>query len=101
MYPADIEAVTERFPDVADVCCFAVDDTNYGQNVAVAIVISDASDAKLRALHDWLRSHLAEHQMPTRMFVLDAIPRLAAVNRIRFVLYDAASLRIHAKLVER
>ena len=33
--------------------------------------------------------------------VLDAIPRLAAMNRIRFVLYDAASLRIHAKLVER
>ena len=75
VYPADIEAVTERFPDVADVCSFAVDDTHYGQNVAVAIVISDASDAKLRALHDWLRSHLAEHQMPTRMFVLDAIPR--------------------------
>jgi len=32
--------------------------------------------------------------------VLDAIPRLAAVNRMRFVLYDAASLRIHAKVLE-
>ncbi len=32
--------------------------------------------------------------------VRDAISRLAAVNRIRFVLYDAASLRIHAKVLE-
>jgi hypothetical protein len=32
--------------------------------------------------------------------VLDAIPSLVSVNRIRFVLYDAASLRIHAKLLE-
>jgi acyl-CoA synthetase (AMP-forming)/AMP-acid ligase II len=83
VYPADIEAVAEQFAAVTDICCFAVDDAHYGQNVGLALVLSDTGDDSVHALHGWLRSHLAEHQMPMRWFVLDQIPRTSRgkVNR--------------------
>ena len=83
VYPADIEAVAEQVAGVSDVCCFAVEDANYGQNVGLALVLTDASAPRIRELHDWLRRHLAEHQMPVSWFVLDEIPRTSRgkINR--------------------
>lgn len=96
IYPSDIEAVTEQFPAVTDLCCFAVDDPHYGQNVGLAVVMSDANDETLRELHGWLRRHLAEHQMPVRWHLLDAIPRTSRgkVNRdtVAKVCGDIASI---------
>lgn len=74
IYAVDIEAVAERFPGVNDVYCFAVEDPHYGQNVGLALVMSDRSDSSLRALDGWLRRHLAEHQLPVRWYLLEAIP---------------------------
>lgn len=83
IYPADIEAVAERFDKVSDVCCFAVDDKLYGQAVGIAVVLARPGDGALRALHAWLERHLASFQLPTRWYVLDAIPRTVRgkVNR--------------------
>jgi len=83
VYPADIEAVAEQAPSVSDLCCFAVEDPNYGQNVGLALVLTDAGDESIRALYGRLRDHLADHQMPVRCYVLDAIPRTSRgkVNR--------------------
>jgi acyl-CoA synthetase (AMP-forming)/AMP-acid ligase II len=83
VYPADIEAVAEQSPSVTDLCCFAVDDPHYGQNVGLALVLADSGDEAVRALYGRLRERLAEHQMPVRWFLLDAIPRTSRgkVNR--------------------
>jgi acyl-CoA synthetase (AMP-forming)/AMP-acid ligase II len=83
VYPADIEAVAERFPGVNDLCCFPVEDPHYGQNIGLALVMDDRSPAILKELHAWLRRHLGEHQMPVRWFLLDALPRTSRgkINR--------------------
>ncbi len=83
VYPADIEAVAEQSPAVTDLCCFAVDDPHYGQNVGLALVLADCGDEAVRAVYGLLRERLAEHQMPVRWYVLDAIPRTSRgkVNR--------------------
>jgi acyl-CoA synthetase (AMP-forming)/AMP-acid ligase II len=83
VYPADIEAVAEQFAGVTDLCCFAVEDLGYGQNVGLALVMSDAVPQRLRELHGWLKQHLAEHQMPVRWYLLDQIPRTSRgkINR--------------------
>lgn len=75
VYPADVEAVAERFPGLDDLCCFAVEDPAYGQNVAMALVLNDPSPARLRELHDGLRRHLADYQMPVRWYLVDLLPR--------------------------
>lgn len=102
VYPADIEAVAEQMAGVEDVCCFAVEDTNYGQNVGLALVLTDASSPRIRALYDWLGKHLAEHQLPVRWFVLDAIPRTSRgkINRdhIAAVCRDLTPVDLRAAL---
>jgi len=83
VYPSDVDAVAERFSAVADVCCFAVEDELYGQNVGLAVVLADTGGETLRSLHKWLQKHLATFQLPVRWFQLDAIPRTSRgkINR--------------------
>jgi acyl-CoA synthetase (AMP-forming)/AMP-acid ligase II len=83
IYPSDIDAVVERFERASDVCAFALDDPLYGQTVGMAVVMPDADDATIRALHQWMKTHLAEPKMPARWWVIEAIPRTSRgkINR--------------------
>jgi acyl-CoA synthetase (AMP-forming)/AMP-acid ligase II len=88
VYPTDIDTVAERFPGVTEACCFACDDRAYGQNVALAVVLSNPDPASLRELHGWLQRHLAEYQMPVRWHLLDAIPRTPQGKTSRSLVAD-------------
>ena len=83
IYPADVDAVVEGCRRVSDVCAFAVDDPLYGQNVGLAVVLTDARTPPFASSTSWMRERLAEHKMPVRWCLLDAIPRSARgkVNR--------------------
>lgn len=83
IYPSDIDAVVERFGRASDACAFALDDAVYGQTVGMALVLVDDGEDTIRGLHAWLKSHLAEHKLPSRWWVVDAIPRTSRgkVNR--------------------
>ncbi|MDH3978818.1 MAG: acyl--CoA ligase, partial [Gammaproteobacteria bacterium] len=44
IYPADIDAVAERFENVTDVCAFAFKDPLLGENIGIALVMSASAD---------------------------------------------------------
>jgi acyl-CoA synthetase (AMP-forming)/AMP-acid ligase II len=75
VYPADVDAVVERFERTVDVCTFAVADTLLGEDIGVAVVLESTDAAVIRQLHDWAAERLAKHQMPRRWYVVDEIPR--------------------------
>ena len=83
IYPADIDAVVERFAQAGDVCAFALDDDIYGQIVGMAVVLNDQQDSTVRALHAWMQRHLAEPKMPARWWSVAEIPRTSRgkINR--------------------
>lgn len=83
IYPADVDAVVERFAEASDVCTFALDDPMYGQTVGIAVVMSRQDDGTIRALHGWMKEHLAEAKMPVRWWLIDEIPRTSRgkINR--------------------
>jgi acyl-CoA synthetase (AMP-forming)/AMP-acid ligase II len=83
IYPADIDAVVERFSATRDVCTFAVPDALHGETIGVAVVLDANGDDVLARLHAWCAHHLAAHQMPQRWYLLDEIPRTSRgkVNR--------------------
>jgi acyl-CoA synthetase (AMP-forming)/AMP-acid ligase II len=83
VYPADIDSVAERFPGTRDVCTFAYDDPLHGEDVGIAVVLEDPSDAALQRLQEFCAQHLARHQLPQRWYVLAEIPRSSRgkVNR--------------------
>ncbi len=83
VYPSDIDAVVERFESARDMCCFGFADPLYGQNVGVALVLENTSADTLRDLYQWMKHHLATHQLPVKWYLLDAIPRTSRgkINR--------------------
>jgi oxalate---CoA ligase len=102
IYPADIDAVVERFEATSDVCSFALDDAIYGQTVGLAVVLKDRGDDTVRALHQWMTQHLAEFKMPHRWWLIDEIPRTSRgkINRdaVRAACIDRPALDIAAIL---
>jgi acyl-CoA synthetase (AMP-forming)/AMP-acid ligase II len=84
IYPADVDAVVERFAQASDVCTFPIDDESYGQTVGIAVVLDKRDDATVRALHQWMTRQLAEHKLPSRWWLVDEIPRTSRgkINRL-------------------
>jgi acyl-CoA synthetase (AMP-forming)/AMP-acid ligase II len=86
VYPSDIDAALETLEAVMDVCAFGYEgDPLYGENVGVAIVLSDPSDQGLREVRRAAAQRLAPHQLPVRWYLVSEIPRTSRgkVNRRR------------------
>ena len=83
IYPSDIDAVVERFDRASDVCAFPLDDPIYGQAVGMAVVLTDRKEETVCDLYAWMKSHLAEHKLPSRWWTVDEIPRTSRgkINR--------------------
>ena len=75
IYPADIDAVVERFDRTREVCAFAVADPLYGQSAAMAVVLENGEGATIRELDGWMKRHLAEYKMPSRWYSVESLPR--------------------------
>ena len=91
IYPADVDAVVERFDKASDVCTFAIEDAMYGQVVGMAVVLADTSDDTVRALHAWMQRHLAEPKMPARWWAVAEIPRTSRGKINREAVRDACA----------
>ncbi|HQR50027.1 MAG TPA: class I adenylate-forming enzyme family protein [Methylophilaceae bacterium] len=104
IYPADVDAVVERFEHASDVCTFALDDAIYGQVVGMAVVMARQDDGTFRALHQWMKEHLAEPKMPVRWWVVEEIPRTSRgkINRdaVKAVCTDLPALDLTRILAE-
>jgi acyl-CoA synthetase (AMP-forming)/AMP-acid ligase II len=94
IYPRDIDSIVEQCEHVRDVCAFAIDDPFYGQNVAMAVVLKNDDPITIRALHDWMRRHLAEFKMPVRWYVLDSLPHSARGKVSRPAVRESCAQRV-------
>ena len=71
--PAAIEDVLRSHPAVVEAVCFGLDDDRYGQQVGAAVIASEpVSEAELR---DHCRVSLAAFKVPSRIAVVDDLPR--------------------------
>jgi acyl-CoA synthetase (AMP-forming)/AMP-acid ligase II len=83
VYPAEVEQLLERCPGIVAACVFGVDDEEWGQVVAAALVSSQGSLDEAT-----LRGHLATlapYKRPRDVTYLDALPVLpnGKVDRMR------------------
>lgn len=76
VYPAEIEAVLARHPQIAEAGVFGVADAEWGQVVAAVLVArgTPPSDAELEA---WFAANLAGYKRPRRWRWADELPRTA------------------------
>jgi acyl-CoA synthetase (AMP-forming)/AMP-acid ligase II len=75
--PQDVENAAEGCVHIRDVCAFAVADGFYGQNVGIAMVLSDSRPEAAAEVRSWMEGRLSRHKMPSAWYVVEALPRTA------------------------
>lgn len=73
----EIEEALRAHPAVAECAVVGVPDAEWGERVAAALVLKAGNAIDLPSLRDWAREFLAPHKLPSRLLVVDALPRNA------------------------
>lgn len=77
VYPAEVEAVLEAHPGIAEACVVGIDDQEWGQRVGALIVRRDES-LNEEAVIAYCREHLAGYKIPRTICFGYEIPRTAS-----------------------
>jgi malonyl-CoA/methylmalonyl-CoA synthetase len=73
----EIEEVLTTHPQIKECAVIGIKDEEWGERVASAIVLKPGSAMTLDVLRSWAKDRLAAYKIPTRILVLDELPRNA------------------------
>jgi len=73
----EIEEILREHPAISECAVVGVPDPEWGERVAAAVILNRGQDLDLPALRAWALKSLAPHKVPSRLLVLDALPRNA------------------------
>jgi malonyl-CoA/methylmalonyl-CoA synthetase len=73
----EIEERLSAHPDIAECAVVGLPDQEWGERVAAAVVLRNGASLDLQALREWARTSLAVYKLPSRLLVLNALPRNA------------------------
>ncbi len=71
----EIEEALRAHPAVAECAIVGLPDPEWGERVAAAVELAPGSALELEELRAWGRERLASYKLPSRLVVVDALPR--------------------------
>jgi acyl-CoA synthetase (AMP-forming)/AMP-acid ligase II len=77
IFPAELEEVLGRHPDIADCAVFGIDDPVWGELPAAAVV-TKSGNAESEAIMNFVGAEVARHKRIRRIYFVDGIPRTGA-----------------------
>ncbi|MBE0642836.1 MAG: o-succinylbenzoate--CoA ligase [Bacteroidetes bacterium] len=81
VYPTEIEDILVRHPAVHETAVTGVEDADWGQKIAAAIVCH--ADLTVAELEDWCRREMAGYKIPRVWLRVEVLPRTASGKLIR------------------
>ena len=73
--PREVDEVIMDHPAVAQCVCFGVPHDKLGEEVAAAVVLREGQHVEEKELRGFLLQHLAPFKVPTKILILDDIPK--------------------------
>jgi acyl-CoA synthetase (AMP-forming)/AMP-acid ligase II len=84
--PGEIEDVLGQHPAVREVAVVGIPDTEWGEQVAAAVVLHDGAAASEAELQDWVRGRLRSSRTPGRIEFRPSLPHNETGKLLRRVL---------------
>lgn len=88
VYPAEVENVLNQHPAIEASCVVGLPDVEWGQMVAVAIVLRDGEHTTSDDILTYARKHLAGYKVPRKLITVHDFPRTASGKIIRSLVQD-------------
>lgn len=73
----EVEEALRQHPAIRECAVVGVPDDEWGERVGAALVLKDGQTIDLETLRAWAKGHLAVHKIPSRLVLLEALPRNA------------------------
>jgi malonyl-CoA/methylmalonyl-CoA synthetase len=73
----EIEETLRDHPSVRECAVVGLPDPKWGERVAAVLSLREGAALDLPALRAWCRDRLAPYKIPSRLFIVDALPRNA------------------------
>jgi len=86
VYPAEVEAVLYAHPAIAEVAVLGQPDEKWGEAVVAVATLKPGQSLTLEALRAWGTERLARYKLPTRLEIIDVLPRNPAGKVLKFEL---------------
>ena len=83
VFPAEVEEVLLGHPGVAEAGVVGVPHPHTGEAVKAFVVLAAGADLDEDTLIDYTRDHLARYKCPSKVLVVDELPRNAAGKLLR------------------
>ena len=88
VYPAEVESALHDHPGVADVAVIGLPDERWGEVVVAVVVARGDAELTVEDLRDFAGDRLARYKLPTRIEVVDVLPRNPAGKVLKFELRE-------------
>ncbi len=73
----EIEETLRQHLAIAECAVVGVPDAEWGERVAAAVILHEGAALDLQTLRTWARQQIAAHKLPSKLLVLDSLPRNA------------------------
>jgi acyl-CoA synthetase (AMP-forming)/AMP-acid ligase II len=88
IYPAEVEEVLYRHPDILEAAVFGIPDEQWGESVKATVVLKPGKKLSAEEVIDHCKQSLASYKKPKSVDFLDALPRNPAGKVLKTVLRD-------------
>ncbi len=75
VYPAEVEAVLDAHPGIAEAAVVGIEDAEWGERVRAFVVLAPGAALDEQGVKAWCRERLAGPKLPRDVVFVDALPR--------------------------
>jgi acyl carrier protein len=97
--PKEVDEVLLNHPGIVQAAVFAVPHPTLGEDVAAAVVVRDKTQTTEAAIREYLSGRLAEFKIPSRVLIVDEIPKNESGKIRRSGLAEALTPLIDGQVV--